>query len=126
MPAKVNLTLWAPCADDAALPGSMDSVIDEACDEIGRTLGEVIPGALNISTLTFPEMRISNDVPLQGYCIMVAVRVQQDAISLEERIDLCEQVQNSTLGVLQPICRLTQVEALDAKFEPYGSVERLG
>lgn len=126
MPAKVNLTLWVQCADDAALPGSMDSVIDLVCDETGRTLGEVIPGALNISTLTFPQTRISNAVPLQGHCIMVAVRVQQDAISLDERIELCERVQNTALGVVQPLCGPAQVESLDAKFEPYGSVERLG
>lgn len=126
MPAKVNMTLWVQCADGATLPESMNSVIDRACDETGRTLGEVIPGALNVSTLTSPEMRISNDVPLQGHCIMVAVRVQQDAISLDERIALCEQVQNIVLGELQPVCSVMLVESLDAKFEPYGSRERLG
>lgn len=103
MSTIVFSTLWGQPADGVLPPASARTTEDRANDLASDALVNETPDVIDLATCAFPAAYVLNGKQLEGYCIMAAVKVQHDVQSLDERLVLSQQVENTlkrALGTL--------------------------
>jgi hypothetical protein len=112
MATIVFMTFWGQLADGVSPPASTHDTEDEADAMASIALASETPDAIDISTCVFPADYVLNGAPLPGYCIMAAVTVQQEVRALQERLVLCQQVEDTLKSALGPLFSFLLVHSL--------------
>lgn len=112
MSTIVFSTLWGQPADGISPPGSARDTEDQASDLASDALVNETPDVIDLATCAFPATYVLNGKQLEGYCIMAAVKVQQDMHSLDERLALSQQVENTLKCALGTLFGFLQAHSL--------------
>jgi hypothetical protein len=117
MATIVFTTLWGQQSDGVSPPASAQVTEDQADEMASSALASETPDAIDISTCVFPADYVLDGEQLSGYCIMAAVKVQQEILSLQERLVLCQQVEDTLKSALGTLFSFLLVHSLDATNE---------
>lgn len=128
MSTTVFAMLWArraePPAPLALAPDDLD--IEEQSEEqfdeqferqvrerVDRALAQKLPDLVDHSTRVFPLPGELTGASRRGYYIITAVRVKRNALSLNTRLGVGQQVESALTRALRAVCDKLVVERLD-------------
>ncbi|MGH2502821.1 MAG: hypothetical protein ACRDID_09935 [Ktedonobacterales bacterium] len=117
MATIVFTTLWGQQSDGVSPPASAQVIEDQADEMAISALASETPDVIDISTCVFPADYAVDGEQLSGYCIMAAVKVQQETLSLQERLVLCQQVEDTLTRALGTLFSFLRVHSLETTNE---------